>query len=72
MNWFNVIILKQGSEEIIFQMPIQAPMHNSVEGRFNEFLDSHPEYKELLDSFGEYDFRSEHMTSHLQALRDAG
>ena len=61
MNWFKVTILNRNTEDVIFELPIRAPMQNSVEGRFEEFIERNPEYKELIESIGEYTLRSEHI-----------
>lgn len=61
MNWFIVKIREQDTNELIFEMPIQAPMHNSVEGRFKKFIERNSEYNELLGHFEGYSLSSEHM-----------
>lgn len=72
MNWFTAKIYQKDTDNLIFEMPIQAPMHNSVEGRFEQFLNENPPYKELLKSIGDYSFRSEHMNKHLEQFQQTG
>jgi hypothetical protein len=71
MEWFNIQIFNKGFDELIFEMPIQAPMHNSANDRFYDFVEKNPEYQALLDMIGEHDIRAEHMHHHLVKFRAA-